>query len=853
MKQRWFVLLLLLIFLLPQMALAQTSLYDGVDILFLIDQSGSMGRVKGGVRPNDALGLRFASPRYVTDLMGEFVLAINPDISFRMGIVSFGETAERWNFASPGADPLYWKVINPASRAQWEPDYKSLLGSFDAMEKKYTQDDLSGTDFQVAFRAAKSMFDSLPPMSGNRLRIIIILTDGQPSEGVATHMANLRSYAKNNFPTPGYRIYTIGMIDAADTYWQNVEPYWESITSDPCTAVSCPDPLKDRTSLVASNDEVGKRFQEIFLEFSGELDSGGASYVDKEITPGNHIVPPFVSSISFAYFKTERSQELIVKDPLGRTVDENFPDADILGKDKPIQVLRVLNPLPGTWEVNTNPPGAGVSITMRYIYAKSRLDSPAGTQVQYVPVKVQYAILDENNQPLPVYSDPQYALTVEAVVSAGEQFWNLFLKSGTDNTYAADFIPVLVGPHTITVKAASRDANTKEVVIFDGPIGSFDVSPVLIQPKNLPLLWPQYSEQPITFELTNASGAPIAQKPDTLQIVASVSGAQNVELPLVLQSDGTYQALYTPNTTGEHIVHVLASVIDSAGVKQVILDSDVGSFDVSPTVRVEMKVLQPGSAAQFDTELLPFNRNPLVLQIKLADENGRALDPQRIFAGNPASALTVTKIQDSKGNPISDVTLTMQQTPELGVYLAETTELGIGNYVITVQADALQSGYIYKRDSVDVSVARIRHPLHIPLLIAGILLLAGMIATTSWLVIRDKNLRKHPCRGVLRIADAHGTIKHTIRLDSYGKNDIWISGKELPVLTHIQKMRVRSQSASDSSNGRVLVEIWLDRDKTPAVNRSMSPGSEAKIGKYPFWLSKDMDDIPEHPEEQLEL
>lgn len=852
MKQRWFALLLLLAFLFPQAALAQTPAYDGVDILFLIDQSGSMGRVNGGVNPNDAMGLRFDSLRYVIDLMGEFVLSINPGVSFRMGVVNFGDTTERWNFASAGADPLYWRTIDPKTRDQWTPDYDFLSHSVDEMEAKYTASDLGGTNFQVAFDAAKSMFDSLPSVSGNRLRIVIVLTDGQPSEAVSSHMAGLRSFARNYFPAPQYRIYTIGMIDATATYWQNVEPYWESITADPCTAASCPDPLKDRTSLVASNDEVGKRFQEIFLEFSGELDSGGANYVDKEITPGKQVVPPFVSSISFAYFKTESNQELIVKDPFGRTIDENFPEADIIGKDKPIQVLRVLNPLPGEWEINTNPPGAGVSITMRYIYAKSRLDSPVGAQVQYVPVEVQYVISDESGQPLPVYSDPQYALTVKAVVSAGGESWDLDLKSGADNTYSADFIPVRVGPHVITVNATSKDKNNKPIIIFDGQIGSFDVSPVIIQPKNLSPLWPQYGEQPITFELVDSSGLPILQQPDTLQILASISGAETEELALTLQPDGTYQGLYTPDTTGAHTIHILASVIDSAGTKQTIMDSDVGSFDVSPTVRVEMQVMQPNTLKQNNTELPFINHTPFILRIKMVNENGQALDPQRIFAGDPANALSVVKIQDNKGNPIPGVTLTMQQTPEMGVYLAETTGLGIGNYVITVQAGALQAGYIYRSDSVAVSLERVRHPLEIPIIITAILVAAGVIGATSWFVIRDRNLRKHPCKGTLKIADAYAVVKKTIRLDNYGKNDIWIPGKELPALSHIQKMRVRSQSEADSSNKRVSVEIWLDSDKTPAVNKTMTLASEVKIGKYPYWLSKDLDEIPEHPDVQPE-
>lgn len=42
-------------------AIAQQSQYDGLDIVFVVDQSGSMGGIPG-VEPSDPFGLRFESP-----------------------------------------------------------------------------------------------------------------------------------------------------------------------------------------------------------------------------------------------------------------------------------------------------------------------------------------------------------------------------------------------------------------------------------------------------------------------------------------------------------------------------------------------------------------------------------------------------------------------------------------------------------------------------------------------------------------------------------------------------------------------------------------------------------------------
>lgn len=835
---------------------AQQTTYDGLDIIFLVDQSDSMGRIASSGFPNDRLGLRFYSLPYSTSLMGDFHLLINNDATFRVGVINFGETAEVWNFSNSSSQPLYWQTISPQSRDEWKPQYAQLEQSLKKMESEYSKRALGSTNFQVAFESARSMFDQVPDLPGRRLKVVILLTDGQPSLdtlgfSVPGHMADLSSYTQRFFPEPDYRIYTIGMIDANDPYWQTVKPYWEKITNDPCTDRACPDATKDRASLVASNDDVGKRFQEILRELTSELPvPADVKVVDQAVVPGPLVVPPYLKFISFAYFKTDPTQQLLVTDPTG-IIDESRQGVEVEGVDGPIQVLRISNPIPGRWQVATDPSGVDVDITMRYIFAQSRLDSPSGMQVQFVPLSVKYALLDDLGQPLPVYTDSRYRLIVKAEVSAGGQTWNLTLNSDADNTYSAEFTPILTENHTIKVRAESQDIDGQQIVIFDNVIGSFDVSPAILVPTNLPLSWPQFTEQPITFELQDSRGFPVAA-PSSLDLVVTVLGEDAPPLTLALQKDGTYEAQFTPKKTGRHVIHVLASVLDSSGIKQTFLDEDIGNFEVSPTIRVDLKVQQPDQPNQYDTGLWPFQKNPLILQIQLQDENGHVLDPQEVFLNSGSSGLRVIRIQDNKGNDL-DLDLNFQSTPDTGVYLAESKDFGRGEYVISIAGSELRPGYVYQNKQIQVFVTRIRHPFQIPLFIVSFVFLIAAVSASSWWVVRNNNLRKHPCKGMIYIVDAYGTPKFQKRLDSSGKNRITIPSKEILPITHVQKMQFWCETDAQSREGRVYARVWLDNDRTPISTidgKLLSPGSEVKVGKYDFWLLKDPDEIPDHPEAQ---
>lgn len=821
---------------------AQGGPYEGLDVVFVIDQSESMGRVSGGLEANDPLGLRFYAPWYAMYWMGEDRLLVHPDASFRMALVNFGSNAEPFVFDANSNTP-HWVEIAPASRDAWNAISNDLTQKIDAMREDFSGRDLIQTDFISALSGVRQVFNELPS-GDNRLRVIILLTDGQPSpDSLSPHMGRVEQIAESYFPEPDYRFYVIGMI-ARDPYWPAVGPYWEEVTNDPCRPPAvCPDERKDRSSQVKTNTEVGKRFQEILQDLTSELEvPDNVIVVDQDIVPGPLTVPPFLKSIQFTYFKSDPGEHLLLTDPAG-PVDLTGGGVKIEGQGGPIEVVFISNPLPGEWSVATDPPGKDVKITMRQIFAVSDLISPQGPQVQYVPVEVKYRLLDDQRNALPSYADQTYRLMVTATIGLDGQTWPIQLNAQANNEYSSEFTPVATGEHTINVRAVSQDSAGNTVVVFDNPIGSFSVSPATLALLDSPAKWSQYKEGVLRFELRDARGFPVVTSAP-LQITAQVTGDDaSTDIPVLRQQDGTYQALYTPQKTGIHKLHVNAIVSDVSGVEHTVVDEDVLEFNVLPTTLVKVRLVKPmtpDETKMLDTGLLPNNRNPLVVEAKLVDDNDNTIDPKTIFIQDPAGAIELV-VTDADRNDLSE--LLHLQLSTNGIYRAETDKLGIGEFDLSVKATgALREDYQYADTEDSVHVVRIRHPMHVPIL-AGLIALAVLVTTgtSAWLV-RRRNLRQHPCQGKIMIVDMYSSKKFEANLDDYRANRIEIKSKEINPITHVTRIVTTCSTKQDSQARRIHLKVWLDNDKTEAINQSFGQNQEVKLPGYNFWLLKDPSD-----------
>lgn len=167
----WLLLLLgLLLALTAVVATAQEAAdYQAcspIDVVFLIDQSTSMSDASG----NDPTEQRKYAVQSAIDLMADIALDSCPGVIHRVGVISYGSTAEV---------DLPLSEIGPFNAA--EPDV--AYSRRDQLKASVRATTLGQTNPSDAFAQAKAMIDNAAPLNDGeqpRKRAIIFVTDGIP-------------------------------------------------------------------------------------------------------------------------------------------------------------------------------------------------------------------------------------------------------------------------------------------------------------------------------------------------------------------------------------------------------------------------------------------------------------------------------------------------------------------------------------------------------------------------------------------------------------------------------------------------------------------------------------------------
>lgn len=135
-----------------------------LDVVFVIDQSGSMGGV-ASLPANDPTGQRAFGPRWAIDFLADNALNVCPDAFHRVAMVSFGNDTEV---------DLSLSDINPDNEEEWTYVRSDLKASI--IEKK-----MGETDPAPAFEEAIDILDEAGSIGdAPRKRVIIFMTDGMP-------------------------------------------------------------------------------------------------------------------------------------------------------------------------------------------------------------------------------------------------------------------------------------------------------------------------------------------------------------------------------------------------------------------------------------------------------------------------------------------------------------------------------------------------------------------------------------------------------------------------------------------------------------------------------------------------
>lgn len=768
--------------------------YDGLDILFIVDQSGSMGGEDFGEPERvatDPLGLRFEAVQYAYNVLGEYRLNFMPNTPTHFAVISFGDEARVTLDWTPVADtPADWPTTSAAIQQQL---------SVDTFRVENPELNLGNTNFIAAYEAARDLFAARPANS-NTLRVVILLTDGQPCVGLGPnafacdntaaqqrHMEDLLTLTEAAFPPGTYALYVIALDDTGQI-WDTRRTDWEAVVRDPANATRA-----------ETSQQIGVRFLDILTQVANRLGGQGAAPVPIPVGTSEIPIPPYQREVQLSIFKsTTTPAQLDVTRPDGTALAPTDPALSVRGANNPIEVWTIQNPAPGTWTFTLPADVGGINASLQLIPITLQAEIPAQTYFIYDTVTVTVALQQENGTPLPIY--PDTPLNVEARITGPDGLTETVpLALVTGSTFSADVVPGQAGTYTVGVGAATQfPPGTRYPLLDAADVGTFTVTALdlvlLTQPEPSYLVGNTFT---IEAAVRDSAGAPVAVPAGTTVTAELVGAAGTVPLPLETTAPGQYSAALTLDTPDTYRVRVAATGANGAAVDETLSDP----FTVEASIPVGLFALAPApGSVHYTREGSPpfFPQRPMNVSFNAATvADGQAIALEGI-AADFTDPFTVTVTRN--GDPVpGDFPVT--PTDADGTYTVALGALPPGDYAVSVAfAAPLTDRYLLADPPATVSFAfqRAFNPVLYAYMGGAGLLALVVVGGGAFAVTRDRATRQHPLRGAVTVLNEQMAEVTTLALGGK-RNQLVFSRKQLGVSSASSIKRVTLASTAQSA------------------------------------------------------
>lgn len=677
--------------------------YDGVDIVFLVDQSGSMcGTACNnpfGIA-NDPEGRRFEVARFAHEFLGQLHYTYAPlsdhPWDVRTSVIYFGgledplEQIER---------PLENLLIDPQSAEQWQSVWEPTepLLSPEAFGNR----SLGNTNFRAAFAEAQRQFAAMGER-GRRLRAIIVVTDGQPAaptgpdqyENALVHMDALISDVQKGYSGPDDLFYVVALNDRSP-YWTGgpgtpaMQPYWQQIVGS-----------RGFAELIPRNAEVTAYVQRAINDIVGRvgcIDQGSTRCVT--VVTDTVEVLPYLHQITFILHKIQ-PEDTVEFSNGGQIISLDAANVTLFDRDKLVETIVIRNPPPGMWQIRrlenrqvtifkwelleTNftfepfpePDNVGCGRPSTLLV---RASGPDGTPIQELP---GYPIAIQMTIDWP--GAPQ-TVQMGSPVTAGVYQTREFLTEHGDAVQ-------------VRLNASTVDPQGQPLTLYDDSVGaistpecgwllsttgtadqysSTEIGLQLVDGiRPLPLVADGEYEISASLDSTSDDGSELSPD-EPVEFTRSADGL-NASIPLELRGCGTFtlspEATIRDIQTGRELVQPLEPQTLEVECKEVV------RMDIDPSGPINIAACDlRGTPAT-----IPWN-------VTLVDENGTVYPPQQVLAQPSSLPFQSTvnpsqRLREQWGPP---------QLPPADSYQYLLKGLATDSYTLTVDfVGALNDGYV---------------------------------------------------------------------------------------------------------------------------------------------------------------
>lgn len=427
----WALLLPLLVTVVPVAAPAPGGTkpaFTGLDVVILIDQSGSMW----GRTPNDRWGHRIGQTKNIIYRLAEHV----EETTFvhRVSVVDFGDEAKA---AFP--EPLVLRY-NPEDPGGALRDARAIV------ERYVSEKALINTNTPQAMEVGLREFERMAgtePREGRR-RVMLLITDGHPDLPGRASLPDLQRQIEKDaaaLGTEGVGIWVVGLNDASN-YWNDGDGYfWERVAGTEHA----------RLAETASTN-ISTVVQEIVNEW---LEVGG-SRVGREFE-----CPPYLRRIVFNINFGVPRTAVSISDPDGREI----PLSSGGSSSAPGTFARFVvdDPRPGTYKINQDSSRSYTNFVETFSPNIKRLSPASATSIES-EARIAFQATDSAGRPIePLPAWPiAAAVTISSPDGATQELPAEFKGEGK---FEAKWKPPAVGIYQARLKGlvTLKDGSTFDV------------------------------------------------------------------------------------------------------------------------------------------------------------------------------------------------------------------------------------------------------------------------------------------------------------------------------------------------------------------------------------------------------
>ena len=368
--------------------LAAARVPAGVDLIFLIDQSGSMTASGASGVANDRFGTRVEAIRRLEGMLEQSARAgyIN-----RISVAEFGGR----NARSPAFRPLVTleRVLLPAL-PQGNVRAKSQFDAqFDRIEQQVRPAYRGDTDIANALELADEQVEwfvaNIPPLLpgarvGERKQVVVLITDGAPyAAGVSPSQMDreVRQWA-SIYPraSDSLKFVVFGLEDQGSNYWdERWEEYWKSVASvDPQSGQG----LAFKVDTSKPEDvRVAEKLAEVLHELIPPGVAGQPGSYDTYSAPAYLKALRFTIDYASSPWLPEAAIKVLAPDGSRLPVREYGETA---------ATIEIQDPLPGRYQLREA--NAPYKVHVLPIYAAARLTAPRGTLARNARELLAYSL-----------------------------------------------------------------------------------------------------------------------------------------------------------------------------------------------------------------------------------------------------------------------------------------------------------------------------------------------------------------------------------------------------------------------------------------------------------------------------